>query len=473
MDTEKEKHSEKKRKKIHILPTMCFLIFLIICFAYGYVAYYFQDHFFYHTKLLGEDCSLLTAEEAEELVDAAIQNYQITLTERDGQKEILTASQIGLSLKAKNSIKKCMDAQPSYAWITMLWKKYDYKYELSVGLNEEKFDKAIAMLDAEQEDNIIEPKDAYMTYNEVTKKYNIVAEICGNQIDNDKLKPSLKSIILLQGKSYDLEENECYLSPKVYSTDETLNKQVNNLNAYMSTTITYDFGDRKEVIDSHLLKEWISLNDQNEAVLNKSKVKAYVKKLAKKYDTLGISRSFTSICGNKVKVSGGTYGWKMDQDKEYEALLSMINKHESKTRTPEYKHIAKSRKKNDLGDTYIEIDLSKQHMWFYKNGETFVSTDVVTGDTTKGRDTPTGVYYIVFKQTDHVLKGQGYASHVDYWMPFIEDRGIGIHDASWRSSYGGSIYKGNGSHGCVNTPRDAVKKIFNNIEASYPVVVHW
>ena len=141
-------------------------------------------------------------------------------------------------------------------------------------------------------------------------------------------------------------------------------------------------------------------------------------------------------------------------------------------REPEYAHYAKSRKKNDIGDTYVEVDLGSQYMWFYKNGKTLVSTPVVTGNTSLGRGTPTGVYYILYKTTDYTLTGENYASHVDYWLPFTHS-GVGIHDASWRSSYGGGIYTYDGSHGCVNTPYNAVRTIYNNIESTYPVVVHW
>ena len=111
-------------------------------------------------------------------------------------------------------------------------------------------------------------------------------------------------------------------------------------------------------------------------------------------------------------------------------------------------------------------------MWFYKDGNTLVSTPVVTGDVSKGRGTPTGVYYILYKTTDYTLTGQGYESKVDYWLPFTQ-MGVGIHDSSWRNSYGGSIYTYDGSHGCVNTPKDAVETIYNNIQSTYPVVVHW
>ena len=187
---------------------------------------------------------------------------------------------------------------------------------------------------------------------------------------------------------------------------------------------------------------------------------------------MGVKREFTSIAGNHVTVEGGTYGWKIDQEAEVSKLIGQIKKGKQEKREPEYEHIAKSRKEFDIGDTYVEVNLSAQHMWFYKDGKTLVSTPVVTGDVSKGRGTPTGVYYILYKTTDYTLTGQGYESKVDYWLPFTQ-MGVGIHDSSWRNSYGGSIYTYDGSHGCVNTPKDAVETIYNNIQSTYPVVVHW
>lgn len=236
--------------------------------------------------------------------------------------------------------------------------------------------------------------------------------------------------------------------------------------------ITYDFDDRTEELKGKKISKWLYETDKHEVKVHSEMAAKYIKKLADKYDTVGIKRNFTSICGNEVSVSGGTYGWRIDQKAETKNLVKTIKKGKSVKIKPEYAHRAKSRKKFDIGSTYVEVSLGEQHMWFYKNGKTLVSTDVVTGDISKGHGTPTGVYYILYKTTDYTLTGQGYASHVDYWLPFIQI-GVGIHDSSWRGSYGGGIFTYDGSHGCVNTPRSAVQKIYNNIESTYPVVVHW
>ena len=94
----------------------------------------------------------------------------------------------------------------------------------------------------------------------------------------------------------------------------------------------------------------------------------------------------------------------------------------------------------------------------------------MSGNVSKGHTTPPGIFALTYKQRDAGLKGEGYASPVKFWMPF--NGGIGFHDASWRSSFGGSIYKTGGSHGCVNMPYAAAKELFENVYAGMPVICY-
>ena len=55
-------------------------------------------------------------------------------------------------------------------------------------------------------------------------------------------------------------------------------------------------------------------------------------------------------------------------------------------------------------------------------------------------------------------------------MPF--NGGIGLHDASWRSKFGGDIYVRGGSHGCINLPKNKAAELYNRIQKGCPVVVH-
>ena len=123
-----------------------------------------------------------------------------------------------------------------------------------------------------------------------------------------------------------------------------------------------------------------------------------------------------------------------------------------------------------LGDTYIEISLDNQYLWAYKDGELIVETPVVTGNVANRDDTRRGFFRVAYKETDLNLRGPTWDDHVDYWMPF--DGEIGLHDSSWRDVYGGDIYLTDGSHGCVNTPLEAMRKIYRTFDSNDVVIVY-
>ena len=124
----------------------------------------------------------------------------------------------------------------------------------------------------------------------------------------------------------------------------------------------------------------------------------------------------------------------------------------------------------EVGDTYVEVSLDDQHMWYIVDGDVYLESDCVTGNYGSA-DTPKGYFAVNGKASPCTLKGDDYTSYVTYWMPFIGG-GWGLHDADWRSSFGGSIYKGNGSHGCVNTPYSKVKIIYERTGYGTPVIVY-
>lgn len=125
----------------------------------------------------------------------------------------------------------------------------------------------------------------------------------------------------------------------------------------------------------------------------------------------------------------------------------------------------------DVGDTYIEISIDKQHMWYYKNGKCLVSTNVVTG-MKNSHDTTKGLFHIWERKSPARLVGETWDTMVNYWLAVTYD-GIGIHDSTWRTGgYGGNIYTYDGSHGCINTPYDQAKKIYDNCSVGTPVVIY-
>ena len=125
---------------------------------------------------------------------------------------------------------------------------------------------------------------------------------------------------------------------------------------------------------------------------------------------------------------------------------------------------------DDIGDSYVEIDVTSQYLWVYKDGVLVEETDFVSGNVSRGYNTPVGIYGITYKERNTTLRGANYASKVSYWMPF--NGNVGMHDASWRSTFGAEIYLRNGSHGCVNLPPKKAEVIYEHVEKGEPVIVY-
>lgn len=210
--------------------------------------------------------------------------------------------------------------------------------------------------------------------------------------------------------------------------------------------------------------------------MNQDKVSAYVKALADKYNTAGTERTFRTATGRDVAVTGA-YGWRIHQQAETDALIGVIRTGESQSREPQYDLTAVNHTAQEWGNTYVEVDLTGQHVYMIKDGALVWDAPCVTGNSAKKYDTPAGIYTLTYKERNRVLRGRKradgtyeYESPVSYWMPF--NGGIGLHDANWRGSFGGTIYKSNGSHGCVNLPPAKTKALYDMVYKGIPVICY-
>ena len=309
--------------------------------------------------------------------------------------------------------------------------------------------------------------NASVVYSDVSNAFII-------EPDSYEIKITKEQLFDLVAESIDKRHGEINIEKDIERStilddDESLAIARDKANQYLNIQLKYDFADREELIDSSLLKNWITI-EGNEVDINPEKVKEYVSELAKKYDTFRRGRTFKTSAGQIITTNGGTYGWLTDKDKTVAALIEHIKAGENKTIEPVYSHKALIRDSDDIGNSYVEIDLNQQMVYVYIKGELKVKTPTVTGNISKGYNTPTGVDALTYKETDAVLRGEDYASPVRYWMPF--NGNIGLHDADWRSSFGGDIYKNNGSHGCINLPPNNTKAIFDLVYPGMPVIVH-
>lgn len=441
----------------------------VMLVVYIAVAVYFSSHFYEDTEIYGIDCSQKSVEEVKILVADKLDEYRLEVKERGGASEYLSADQIDLKFVDNSSIDRMARAQRSYIWPIMLMMERDDMAGVAFSYDQKKALTAFKDLECMNPIYTKAPTDAYV---QVTDSgFEVVKETEGNTLNPETTAKALYAA-LDGGKSVlDLEEEDCYLKPDLYSDDEALVAEAEAKDVLVQADITYEFGSRQERVNAPVIAQWITQAADASYVIDDVEVTEYVEALAAKYDTFGLPRQFYTSLGTTVTLTDGDYGWCMDQDATVVDLLNALGSGYQGTMEPQYTYTAMSREENDIGDTYVEICISQQVMWCYKDGVCIVYTPVVTGNPNKGNATPSnGVWSIDAKMQNYTLVGEGYRSPVDFWMPF--NGNVGIHDMQTRAYFGGTIYLTNGSHGCINTPYANAKTIYENVSIGTPVIVY-
>ena len=418
----------------------------------------------------GMDVTGKTAAEVEDAIMEQLKGYKLTINGREDLSESITGEEVGLYAEFDDTLAKAIAAQKP-----MEWGKYRFGKSVNevntdalIRYNDEMLGEAVDSLSCMDKENMREPQDAKIS-DYTSGGYTIIKEDEGTELLEDKVKEAVAAAVMSLAESVDLEEQGCYVSPSTTSEDEALKTACETMNKYVGARITYQFGDKSETLSGDEIHNWLTVNGTSVRI-NEGKATEYVKKLAASYDTAYKAKSLKTSYGKTVSITGGSYGYKINQAKEAATLVSLIKNGEQTSREPEYSQKGASRTGNDYGNTYVEINLTAQHLYFYVKGKLVVQSDFVSGNAAKGWSTPAGAYSITYKQRNATLKGQGYATPVSYWMPF--NGGIGLHDANWRKTFGGTIYKTNGSHGCVNLPPAVAKTIYENISAGDPVLCY-
>lgn len=452
---------------------------LVVGYAAG--ALYYTNHLFAGSKINGMDCANMTEKKADAALKKQVESYEIELDFRNNESRTILGSDIGYQYIGSGDVKDVMKKQNPLLWVSGLFSKKNYNVEIDANFDKTALKAQLDGLDCLQEANMEAPADAQIAF--VDNQFVIQDETQGTTIDEGTLLTALEEAVCTSQTKLSVEKTGAYAKPSVTKDDETLIHQKDIWNSCATATITYTFGDEQEVLDGMQIKDWLSYDEEGNYVENKEAVMAHIKEyvldLATRRNTMGRDRTITStMTGEPVTVSGGSYGFRIDQSEEAEQIYENIVNHDVVTREPAYASRAAiySMTGDDIGNTYVEVDLGNQHLWYYKEGTLIMDTDFVSGTyTVSDRRTPSGTYYLMYKQKDQVLRGTRradgtyeYESPVKYWMPF--NGGIGFHDASWRYSFGGSIFMYSGSHGCVNLPSSMASELYENIEAGCPIL---
>lgn len=439
----------------------------------------------------GEYCTGMTAEEVSAMLQDSYDSNldKISVRTADGQMHELRLSEYGVRVTYDNMVKNCLVNEISrFTWLENIRTPRIYQilpaycYDVDAiktklgaldWMNERLYDvhNTVSIVRSETDGYILvdETKDLLL-------KENAVELICDEIVNQLTYAGNAFHDVDLSSDTY---KEICYQSiPYTPDMKDTLAKW-EGIRAFQAFQMTYQFGDRVEVIDKDVVADWMVLDDdgniifdeENSPVLDASMIEEYIAYLSRTYNTVGKERIFQTTRGDVVKVASGSYGNAIDEKAEYEFLLNAFLNKESGVRIPDYISEAKGKGADDIGDTYIEVDMGNQHMYYYVDGAIVIDTPIVTGNASRGWDTPAKVCFVYFKQRNRVLRGANYATPVKYWMAV--DGHIGIHDATWRGEFGGEIYKTNGSHGCINTPLEIMTELYDIVETGTPVVMFY
>ena len=479
-EEEDDYEDRKPRRKSRALLWI-FLLLLVIggCYYYGYT--YSQTHFLENTYINGTDVSNMTAPEVEKILSAKAEGYELKITFRDGEVDVIDGGAIGFKVKPDGSVDRILQSQDHKEWFRCFFRRTDGEVEQNTTYDPNKLRQAIAALPELQEDYMVKPADAYIELQETT--FTIIPEVEGNLVDVELVQSAAAQAVQKEQSDVVVADLEgAYKVPSVRAADADIVEKCDSYNQMLAGSITWDLPNGETMtVDANTTVNWLSRDENGDYYrdgdLWEENIEYWVDELARNVNTVGSDWSFHSTNVGDITVSGGDYGYSVNKVDEREEVWNLLWEGETDEREP-YFYTVQYNHGSGIGGTYIEANLSQQHVWIYIDGVMVCDTACVSGNTSLGRGTPTGVFQILYKDTDVDLKGQqlangqySYISHVDYWMPFYG--GCGFHDASWRSNFGGTIYKYDGSHGCINLPPSIVPKFYSYVRTGMPVVVYY
>ena len=490
-DPEEKKKKKKKRRSLLAF----WLSFLILAGALGGIYYYgyqyCQTHFMPGTTINGYDCSDMTVDEAQRWFDIAAKNYVMNIRFRGGETETLSAEDMGFSYQPDGSIDVLLQNQDETLWPKYYLEENHYTITPRGTYDPDVLEASLRALPELQEENMILPEDAYIQFRDGTKdtdgEFVIVPDVKGSTIDLDQLAAGVGDAAARYEEMVDAEEIPyAYKTAGTQADDAKLVARCMDLNDMVGASLTYVMPDKEEIrLNSDVLKDWLVKDKKGRLVKDeeiwKEKISDFVQTLADNGNTVGMKRHFNATLQGPIVVEGGFYGYAVDQEAERNRLAKDLENCVKDTRTPIYWNLPYNEETeyDGIGTTYIEADLSAQHVWCYIQGRLVMDCDCVSGTMSDGHATLAGVHGIMFKKRNALLQGlmpnssteYEYETEVKYWMPFYTD--VGFHDAWWRADFGGDIYLKDGSHGCINLPPEAAEELFSYCDENMPVVVYY
>ena len=434
------------------------------------------------TKVNGVGVGGLTVDEAKARIEGFYAGeYNLTIRERGGRQETIAGTDIGYKVEVPEGLKAILDAQNAAGRVSGPDADNSHTMAMTVTYSQEALGARIKALTLISGSGITVTSDARISSYEEGQPFSIIPAVQGNNVDEAKTTEVITAAVKAGQNSVDVDSAGCYYQVNIWETDENLIALCSRMNQYRDMSVNYVFGSEKETLGGETIATWITGSQDGVPTVDLEKITAFVTEMASRRDTAGTARVFHTATGKDVELTG-PYGWKIDQAAETAALMELVSSgscwsegQAQADREPVYSQKAASREGMDWGTTYVEVDLGGQHVYMFKEGQIVWDAPCVTGNVSKDYTTPSGIYSLTYKEKDRILRGKKkpdgtyeYESHVDYWMPF--NGGIGLHDASWRSKFGGTLYQTGGSHGCINLPPQKAPALYDLVYKGIPVL---
>ena len=483
-----KKTTKQKRILLPIIIILSIVIVIVACITAFYVhnRNKYSHTFLPNTYINGINVSEKTVEETKQMFADTAKDKQLVITKRDNTTVNIPVTDFDFKYDTHEQIEEIYNSVDHSKWLGNLFgDKSQFDFVSKSSFDEKKLESVLKSCDWGKTKN----ENAEIVKGD--KGFEIKPEVQGDDLDFKKLKDYALNQVKNGQFSFKAEDSDCYIAPSIKSED--LKDTLEKFNKAYNQKITIDFDYTTETLTGDELIDMITVGKKGEFSADKKKVEKYVEKLAKKYDTYNTKREFKSTTKGKITIptsSDAKYGWWIDQEKTTDLIAKLIKKGEDvKSVDPIYYetsggYVFTGREEartadDDIGDTYVEIDLSKQHLWHYKNGKKAFECDIVSGQTTSAaRTTLPGVYKLWYKARNYTMKGSNnegdkWEVKCSYWNR-VAIVGVGLHDSQWRgSAFGGSIYKYNGSHGCINMPLSGAKYIYEKVAKGTPVVMYY
>ena len=408
-----------------------------------------------NTSLYGIDVTNMTAAEAKAAIQETIAAYQVTLTV-NGRAFQFTGKTLSMALS-----EEAFDA-----WFAL---KIQGEQPATTGIITYNVNSAVSTVqDAFEEDAV----NASVVYNKTTKKFSSKAHKDGVAADVAPAKSALISAVETLSPAVSARIQTTEVPAAIKESDSLVSGAIANANSYLNLKISYTYQadgipTTTEAISVDDLASFITFDKNLSLEISSSGVKDYISRMS--YRNGGIERKgFVTSRGTTISQTVDYYKAVLNQSAMYNDLVSCLNNKYSGSRTAPF--LPAGITNMPYGGSYVEIDLDNQQLWVYRDGELKIHSLLVSGQVSNRNWTPAGVFSIYGKETCTYLVGPTWRSYVDYWMPF--NGGIGLHDANWRSEFGGQIYMYNGSHGCINLPPKNAGIVYNNISIGTKVIVY-